>query len=228
MESVSGEQKVSEAYRRWARVEADERSPRYAEWARGVAADEALCAALAELEPIKRQPNLLFAAARFEGVPLQPWTDVRDMIAGSWNRIRSTMLARMTQTNEARRMATQLPAIAHLRGPVALVDVGASAGLCLYPDRWRYRFGAGRYVGDASLPLLETVASPSTLPDASGHTSASSHALVSGSSGSSGCRSRPPRHATLGSRSGSGVDGEATVSSSGRLASPTYLPAPKR
>lgn len=157
---------VSESYARWARVEAGERSPRYAEWARGVAADEALCAAIAELEPLKRQPNLLFAAARFEGVPLAPWAEVRESIAGSWSRIRATMLARMTQTNEARRMATLLPAIAHVRGPVALVEVGASAGLCLYPDRWRYRFGPGRYVGEAGLPLLETDASPSTpLPE---------------------------------------------------------------
>jgi hypothetical protein len=162
VQGVVEESSVSSAYLRWAEVEAEGRSPRYAEWARGVASDEALCAALAELEPIKRQPNLLFAAARFEGVPLQPWSAVRDMIAGAWAPIRSTMLARMTQTNEARRMATLLPAIAHLRGPIALVEVGASAGLCLYPDRWRYRFGAGRYVGDVSLPLLETEASPST------------------------------------------------------------------
>ncbi|WP_306232182.1 DUF2332 domain-containing protein [Agrococcus beijingensis] len=162
MESVRDDQRVSQAYLRWAEVEAEGRSPRYAEWARGVAGDEALCAALGELEPLKRQPNLLFAAARFEGVPLQPWSAVRDMIAGAWEPIRSTMLARMTQTNEARRMATLLPAIAHLEGPIALVEVGASAGLCLYPDRWRYRFGAGKYVGDANLPLLETDASPST------------------------------------------------------------------
>ncbi|WP_159433633.1 DUF2332 domain-containing protein [Agrococcus sp. Marseille-P2731] len=162
MQSVTDDQRVSDAYRRWARVEAGEGSPRYAEWALGVADDPWLCAAIAELEPLKRQANLLFAAARFEGVPLQPWSQVRDMIAGSWGRIRATMLARMTQTNEARRMATLLPAIAHLTGPIALVEVGASAGLCLYPDRWRYRFGPGRYAGDASLPLLETEASPST------------------------------------------------------------------
>ncbi len=162
MQDVTEDQSVARSYLRWAAVEAEERSPRYAEWARGVAADPALCAAIAELEPVKRQPNLLFAAARFEGVPLQPWADVRGMVAGAWDRIRSTMLARMTQTNEARRMATLLPAIAHLTGPIALVEVGAAAGLCLYPDRWRYRFGPGRYVGDASLPLLETEASPST------------------------------------------------------------------
>lgn len=162
MDDVTQPGSVAASYRRWAEVEAEGRSPLYAAWARGVADDEPLCAALAQLEPIKRQPNLLFAAARFEGVPLVAWNDAREMIARSWERIRSTMLARLTQTNEARRMATLLPAIAHLEGPIALVEVGASAGLCLYPDRWRYRFGAGRYVGEAALPLLETDASPST------------------------------------------------------------------
>ncbi len=166
MQDVTEDQAVARAYERWAAVEAESRSPRYAEWARGVAADPALCAAIAELEPGKRQPNLLFAAARFEGVPIAPWIDVRDMVVGAWQGIRATMLARMTQTNEARRMATMLPAIAHLRGPIALVEVGAAAGLCLYPDRWRYRFGPGKYVGDAALPLLETQASPGTpLPE---------------------------------------------------------------
>ena len=166
MHDVTEDRSVARSFERWAAVEAEGRSPRYAEWARGVAADPWLCAALADLEHVKRQPNLLFAAARFEGVPVAPWTDVRDMIAGAWTSIRSMMLARMTQTNEARRMATLVPAIAHFRGPIALVEVGASAGLCLYPDRWRYRFGAGKYVGDASLPLLETQASPSTpLPE---------------------------------------------------------------
>ncbi|WP_404311596.1 DUF2332 domain-containing protein [Agrococcus terreus] len=162
MESVTEDRKVAQAYVRWADVEADDRSPRYAEWARGVAADPELPALIAELEPVKRQPNLLFASARFEGVPVAPWAEVRDMVVGAWPAIRSCMLARLTQTNEARRMATLLPAIAHLEGPIALVEVGAAAGLCLYPDRWRYRFGPGRYVGDASLPLLEAIASPST------------------------------------------------------------------
>lgn len=162
MESVTEDRRVAEAYRRWAANEAGERSPRYADWALGVADDPALPSLLAELEPIKRQPNLLFAAARFEGVPVAPWAEVRDMVVGAWPAIRSCMLARMTQTNEARRMATLLPAIAHLEGPIALVEVGAAAGLCLYPDRWRFRFGPGRTLGDASLPLLETEASPST------------------------------------------------------------------
>lgn len=42
--------------------------------------------------------------------------------------VRSVMLARRNQTNEVARCATLLPALALLPEPVALIDVGASAG----------------------------------------------------------------------------------------------------
>jgi hypothetical protein len=49
-----------------------------------------------------------------------------------------------------------------LRQPVAPIEVGASAGLCLHPDRWRYDFGHGRTVGDPGAPLLSTRANAAT------------------------------------------------------------------
>ncbi len=45
---------------------------------------------------------------------------------------------RRTQTNEVTRCATLRPALALLPQPLALIEVGASAGLCLLYDRWRY------------------------------------------------------------------------------------------
>lgn len=42
--------------------------------------------------------------------------------------------------NEAGRCAVLLPALALLPGPPALIEVGASAGLCPYPDRYSYRY----------------------------------------------------------------------------------------
>ncbi len=49
---------------------------------------------------------------------------------------------RSTQTNEVGRGAVLLPALASIagEGPLALFDLGASAGLNLLFDRWHYRF----------------------------------------------------------------------------------------
>lgn len=58
-------------------------------------------------------------------------------------------------------------ALAALDGPFALIEIGASAGLCLYPDRYRYDY-SGRLVGAAESPLtIEcTVAGDPPLPTA--------------------------------------------------------------
>ena len=52
------------------------------------------------------------------------------------------MLSRATQTNEPARCAVLLPVLARLPQPLALLEVGASAGLCLLPDHYGYDYGA--------------------------------------------------------------------------------------
>nr|WP_275311681.1 DUF2332 family protein [Streptomyces yunnanensis] len=47
-----------------------------------------------------------------------------------WDEVSSLMLVRLTQTNESARCATLLPVLATLPQPLALIEVGASAGLC--------------------------------------------------------------------------------------------------
>jgi hypothetical protein len=161
--------RIAGGYRRFAEVEAAEASPRYAELALAVAGDEDVLGFLAALPVGKRQPNLLFAAVQFlHGTPANP-EELRRAVLRDGDRLRATMLARATQTNEAARCTALLPLLAQLDGPLALIEVGAAAGLCLYPDRYSYDYD-GVPVGPRSPVHLSCVTSgpvpvPSGLPD---------------------------------------------------------------
>jgi len=131
---------LADRYRAFARDEAAGRSPLYEAFSIGVASDADLLALLAALPTVKQQPNLLFASVK-HGFGVQPdFAAFRAMVLGHWSEISATMLARSTQTNEAARCATLLPALMQLPQPLALIEVGASAGLCLLPDRYAYDF----------------------------------------------------------------------------------------
>lgn len=132
----------------------------FREWALGVAGDPDVLAWLQTLPERKRQANLVFAAARWHGVPAPgPYAALRDALLGDEGPIRATILERATQTNEVGRLATLYPAFASLgTRPLALLEVGASAGLCLYPDRYLIRWtfpDGGTQETDPVGPLLE-------------------------------------------------------------------------
>ncbi|GEA86772.1 DUF2332 domain-containing protein [Cellulomonas cellasea] len=133
---------VTESYRAFGEREARGVSAVYAGWAAGVSEDAAVADLLAGLPPGKRQPNLVFAAARWHGAH-GTYDDLRATLLDRWPEVRSTVLARATQTNEAGRCAVLLPFLAELPQPLALLEVGASAGLCLLPDRYSYRYDDG-------------------------------------------------------------------------------------
>jgi hypothetical protein len=133
---------IAAEYRDFAAYAAGD-SETFRDWSMRVAADDDVLAWLAGLPPVKHQPNLVFAAARFCGVPAPARYGVlRDALLADDGAIRATILARATQTNEVGRLATLLPAFSGLVGErsLALLEVGASAGLCLYPDRWAYQW----------------------------------------------------------------------------------------
>jgi len=153
-------------------------SPTYERLCLGVADDPSVIALLDTLPPPKRQPNLLLAAVRFlggddheDGVvgPIESYSEFRSFVLSRWDELSATMLARRTQTNEARRCAVLLPVLAAIPGPVALLEVGASAGLCLYPDRYAYRYDGGAVLGTSDLVLecrtSGAVPLPSWLPE---------------------------------------------------------------
>ncbi|MER5649411.1 DUF2332 domain-containing protein [Streptosporangium sp. NPDC002524] len=145
---------TAEMYRRFAVREVRGHSPAYEDLAWEIAADARLLALIDGLPPIKRQPNLLLASVRFLGGPHADFGRFRAWVLRHWAELRETVLARRTQTNEAGRCASLLPVLAGLAGPLALVEVGASAGLCLYPDRYRYRYDDRPPFGPEDSPVV--------------------------------------------------------------------------
>jgi hypothetical protein len=157
---------VARAYRVFARQEAHGRSPAYEELAAAAAEDAGIMGFVAALPAAKRQPNLLFAAARYLlGAPASI-RSLRDLVRDSPADLGAVMRARRTQTNEPARCAVLLPALAQLPEPLALVDVGASAGLTMLFDRYSYDYAGHRLAGaDPDAPTLRCrVAGPVPLP----------------------------------------------------------------
>ena len=149
---------VRRLYLSFAVNEARHVSPLYEALAEALVQHNELVAFIASLPEAKRQPNLLFAAVRHVcGAPEGPEHFVR-LLQQHQTHIRSVMLARQTQTNEPARCATLVPLLTSLPQPLALLEVGASAGLCLLPDRYGYDYGHQRLLpdtnGEAPIPVF--------------------------------------------------------------------------
>jgi hypothetical protein len=151
---------VAERFARFARDEAPGRSDVYLSWALAVADDPELCAVLARIPATHRQPPLVFAVTRMLGAP----TSGAGSDSASWaafvrehaDAVVAESTARTLQTNEPLRCAALLPALGLIDGPIALLELGASGGLCLYPDRYAYRYRAEDQtiaVGDGPVAL---------------------------------------------------------------------------
>jgi hypothetical protein len=158
----------------WYRSFAEEtrgQSAIYERWALSVADDRQLLALIDGLPLQKRQPNLLFACSRFLGAPEGGYVPFRDWLVAHWDLVVPEVMKRMTQTNEPRRCAALLPALGLVAadGPVALLEVGASAGLCLYPDRYSYSYDGVEFGPDSAVRLecatSGAVPLPVTMPE---------------------------------------------------------------
>ena len=131
---------VRERYDRFACVEAPGRSALYEAWARGVASDAEIQTVLARIPATRRQPPLVFAVTRMLGAPLADYAQWRAFVLAHEDDVVTECSARSIQMNEPLRLAPLLPVLTEIDGPIALLELGASAGLCLYPDRYSYRF----------------------------------------------------------------------------------------
>ena len=137
---------VQERYARFAATEAPGRSALYAEWAAGVAADPEIRELLRRIPPTRRQPPVVFAVSRLLGAGHGPYREWREFVLAQADRLVAECTRRALQTNEPLRTAALLPVLSEIDGPIALLEIGAAAGLCLYPDRYSFRFtdGEGR------------------------------------------------------------------------------------
>ena len=166
----------------------------YAELALGVASDPELLDLASHARPHQPQPNMLFATVQYlllggiehplaehypilsgqERPPAPAFPPFREFCLEQRERLVELLETRRTQTNVVRRCTCLLPAFAlvhrQARAPLALIDLGASAGLNLNFDRYSYRYrqdghdvlqwGSGR----ATIELEADLRGPGALP----------------------------------------------------------------
>lgn len=166
---------------RFVRFAADECrgvSPLYQRLAEGVAGDPEVLAIAARTRPGQPVPNALLAAvhALLLAGPADPLASHYPSVSTARpatddpypafhrfclehrQEIVDLVETRLIQTNEVRRCACLMPAlglVAHAGGgqPLALLEVGASAGLNLLWDRYGYDYGSDIRLGDPGSPV---------------------------------------------------------------------------
>jgi hypothetical protein len=160
--------RIKRRYRQFADTECRGYTDAYYALALAVCEDDAVVGFIAEMPAF--QPNLFFAAIQFltgpEGMP-KTGAELSAFVRRRGREIGDLMRSRATQTNEVGRCAVLLPALP--AGPLALLEVGASAGLCLLLDQFYYELGSAR-IGDAASPVhlrcasVGTVTLPTVVP----------------------------------------------------------------
>ena len=141
--------RLAAEYRRFSAQDTAGRSALYTEITRHVAEDRELLAILCELEPAKRQPNLLLAAVRHLYGDFAPdWPEFRKRFFARRSEALELIRTRRTQTNEPARCAPccRCWPSSHNRS-----HYSRSAGLCLLPDRYGYDYGGGRRLSTPTL-----------------------------------------------------------------------------
>ena len=158
---------IADRYRDFAAY-AEGDSACFVDWALGLAQDAELHRWLADLPRLKQQPNLVFAAARWHGATGEGDDELKAMLIEHEAEVKATIRERATQTNEVGRLATLTPVFAQVgveEGPLSLIEVGTSAGLCLFPDRYDYAWPpVGELTGSGGPTLTAEVTGALLIP----------------------------------------------------------------
>lgn len=159
---------VADWYRRATRDLAGH-SALHVAWAEGVAGDDEVIDLIARLPRERRQPSLVFSVATWLGARESDYAEFRSWLVAHWPDVEAAARQSRTQTNEVGRCAPLVAALARIPGPIALLEVGASAGLCAVPERYAYRFtlpsGQERMLGSGSPVIACAVDDPALVPD---------------------------------------------------------------
>lgn len=104
-------------------------------------------------------PDITTRARRAESVASgEPYALFKAFCRRHKAAIREIITTRTVQTNEVQRCACLVPAFSLIadeapEAPLALIEVGASAGLNLLWDKYGYDYGEGRHFGDIRSPV---------------------------------------------------------------------------
>jgi len=176
------QEKLSQIFRRFGELECKGASPLYETLSLSVAEDEDLLALASHAQKEQPVPNMLFAGAQalllkgqsdgdalkqfypnFTDTPLPPtnaFPVFRSFCLDHAEAIQQHLQTRLVQTNEVGRCVCIWPAIADIGArhdqPLALVEMGASAGLNLLGDQYAYQYDEDIHWGEESPVQLHT------------------------------------------------------------------------
>lgn len=167
---------LAQRFRSFART-STARAPLYGRLSVGIAGELEMLSLLQVAPELQQIPVLLFAAVHDlvlggAGSALRrfypnltahpadgdPFPAFREFCAAHRTELTQLIASRNTQTNEVGRCAQLLPVLKMVGdevGPIAHIDVGASAGLNLLLPRYEFRYSPGGTVGGPSTVVLE-------------------------------------------------------------------------
>jgi hypothetical protein len=164
-------EELSQRFKRFAEFECHNSSPLYEKLSLGISKDQELLK-LSSRSLHGPVPNLFLAAVHYlllkgndhtlsgfypdieseHDQDHDPYPHFRAFCLENSGAIDDILRTRLVQTNEVQRSALLLPAFQFLasqtKRPLALVEIGTSAGLNLLWDRYAYDYGNGRICGD--------------------------------------------------------------------------------